>query len=266
MAALPSPYHQLMARKLAIFQPCVGDRIETVTSKNPHGLMKEQIGDEPNEQACFVKLLHTVEMHAPEDSGSRLVRLTVKVTDTGIVRLNGGALPQMKSGTILDISFPTAALVDAKDIAEFSGEQVVVIAQAKVWIALGISPNSSLPQGAERFPAQKLGIPAPYTFVMISLGEELRLRLQPGKRAVLLPCACEIPVLDETASSLNHAYTIVSEACETERISHTANVFTRAYIESGERWVSLDLIRKEREAAYEKNRASKSGSQGKAPG
>jgi hypothetical protein len=51
-------------------------------------------------------------------------------------------------------------------------------------------------------------------------------------------------VSDEPVASLNHAYTRLSEAFETWRISHTGNIYKRVlYRERNEKWYPLDVLR-----------------------
>lgn len=61
---------------------------------------------------------------------------------------------------------------------------------------------------------------------------------------ILLP---SVPGLKDTAISLNHAFTMLSEVFETQRISHTGNVYEQVlYQESGGVWHPLkDLRNKE---------------------
>ena len=52
------------------------------------------------------------------------------------------------------------------------------------------------------------------------------------------------PISAEPVFSLNHAFTKLSEAYETWRISHTGNIYTRVlYQEKNGRWYPLDLLR-----------------------
>ena len=53
----------------------------------------------------------------------------------------------------------------------------------------------------------------------------LRLTLRGTKKPQLLSVKCDIPALGKVANSLNHAYSLISEAYEIERISHIGNVF-----------------------------------------
>jgi hypothetical protein len=61
-----------------------------------------------------------------------------------------------------------------------------------------------------------------------------------------MPCVCTIPSLNMEAESLNHAFTIISEAYETKRRSHSGNVFERAYAQNDSgHWNNLDDLRLE---------------------
>jgi hypothetical protein len=88
-------------------------------------------------------------------------------------------------------------------------------------------------------------------FVELFLRQPQGLKLRGKKKALLLPCRVEVPALPgEPASSINHACSLISQAFEPWRISHTVNVFFKVYAldaTSGE-WLSLDIWRKQAEA------------------
>jgi hypothetical protein len=83
-----------------------------------------------------------------------------------------------------------------------------------------------------------------YWLVQLRLDQDLRIRIRSDQEARLEKCQCMITALNIKASSINHAFTIVSEAYETKRLSHTGNVFERAYtrVEPGG-WRTLDQLR-----------------------
>ncbi len=88
-------------------------------------------------------------------------------------------------------------------------------------------------------------------FVEIFLRQPQGLKLRGKKKALLLPCRVEIPALPgEPAASINHANTLISEAFEPWRISHTSNVYFKVYAreESDGQWLPLDAWRTEAEA------------------
>jgi hypothetical protein len=85
--------------------------------------------------------------------------------------------------------------------------------------------------------------------------------LTKGRKATgLSSTTIELPpaVSDETATSLNHALTILSEKFETWRISHTGNVYEQVfYQEKNERWYALDYLRNEKVERIEMEIADK---------
>lgn len=82
------------------------------------------------------------------------------------------------------------------------------------------------------------------SYVAADLRAELRLRLRGTKTATLENCPCFIPALNETAASVNHAYTLISQAFEPKRRSHTANVFSKAVYADEHGWHNkLELLR-----------------------
>lgn len=68
-----------------------------------------------------------------------------------------------------------------------------------------------------------------YWLIEVHLEQDLSIRIRGDQEARLEKCKCVIPALRREASSVNHAFTLVSEAYETQRLSHTGNVFERAY-------------------------------------
>lgn len=61
---------------------------------------------------------------------------------------------------------------------------------------------------------------------------------------------CYIPALNKDAVSLNNAYMIISQELETERKSHTGNVFKHGYIRENNYYINLETIRTEFQAQY----------------
>jgi len=60
------------------------------------------------------------------------------------------------------------------------------------------------------------------------------------------------PIKPNSADSLNHAFTILSEIYEPWRKSHTGNIYQRVfYQERNEKWYPIDVLRKAKEATEE---------------
>lgn len=96
---------------------------------------------------------------------------------------------------------------------------------------------AGLPGNVAAFP------PYPGRYVPVRLVEPLKLKKQGTKPGKLLPCRCGLPTLNEETMSLNHAFTRISEVYEPDRISHTGNVFERAYYKNGDHWIPLEKRR-----------------------
>lgn len=87
------------------------------------------------------------------------------------------------------------------------------------------------------------------SFVEIELKTSLRMMFRGTKQPALFDCGCNIPSLEETAKSLNHAYTLISTAFEPHRRSHTGNVFKKVFFLSNFEnytrgsWIELEHLR-----------------------
>ena len=93
------------------------------------------------------------------------------------------------------------------------------------------------------------------SFVAIELNQPLKLLLRGEKRPKLISCKCTIPVLDLEAESLNHAFTLITDAFEPERISRGGNVFNNLAAPDGDgHWELLDDVRKLYEDRLEERR------------
>jgi hypothetical protein len=91
---------------------------------------------------------------------------------------------------------------------------------------------------------EQKGLAPKYWFVEVRLEQPLYLRIRGDQEARLEKCDCLIPALSESATSINHAFTIVWEAFERKRQSHTGNVFERVFAFTENRWLSLDDLRR----------------------
>ena len=98
--------------------------------------------------------------------------------------------------------------------------------------AEGINPSGPVP------------IHTPYKFVEITLNADLWLQVRGDQEARLSSCPCNISALNKEAESLNQAFTLISEAYETKRLSHSGNVFERVYAQDERgNWQNLDEFR-----------------------
>jgi hypothetical protein len=91
-------------------------------------------------------------------------------------------------------------------------------------------------------------------FATIELQDTLYLWLRGTKAHNLSDSACSVPALNnKEAHSVNHACTLLSEAIEQHRISHTTNVFKSVYLlrRQPDRLCPLDRVRHDRTVLFE---------------
>jgi arginyl-tRNA--protein-N-Asp/Glu arginylyltransferase len=80
------------------------------------------------------------------------------------------------------------------------------------------------------------------------------------KSSRLSTCKCFVPALQEKATSLNHAYKIISKKVETKRPTNSGNVFKKVYyLDQRNRWQMLEHLRKRFDAQFERRYTSTRG-------
>jgi hypothetical protein len=114
-------------------------------------------------------------------------------------------------------------------------------------LLLGLSPateESARAIGLYGVGDLKLFPPSHPFYGMVILNQPMDMIVQGGSGR-LAGCRCSVPSLNMEARSLNHAYTLLSGRIETDRISHTGNVFQLAYYysECDASWHLLDRLR-----------------------
>ena len=137
-------------------------------------------------------------------------------------------------------------LQNPEDRDRFVRDEVFSLLSQGSSVLLGVSPHSVSDPKAQGLICnpQEIGVQTEYWLVEIRLQDDLRIRIRGDKEAKLEPCKCHIPALKRDVSSVNHAFTVISETYETQRLSHTGNVFQRAYTPVGpKRWKTLDELR-----------------------
>jgi hypothetical protein len=174
------------------------------------------------------------------------LRIALRSTGEGFTLLDGSPPPAIVKGTVCELVVRPEALQNPDDRNRFVRDEIIPILSKETPVLLGVSPHSvgnSKALGLICSP-QQIGVRTEYWLVEIRLLEDLRIRIRGDQEAKLEPCTCVIPALKREATSVNHAFTIISEAYETERLSHTGNVFQRAYTPVGpKRWQTLDDLR-----------------------
>lgn len=199
------------------------------------------------------------------DKTKKTVRILVQFRPGSILRSDGTPLPKIRDGTFGNLVLPASALADEAELQKLEEESTKELLQAGTSVFIGLNPSGGTSKDRERTtlatelsfdpereaPKPPGGIPpSPKTlfgrgydrFAEVVLKEPLIMRIRGDKQPSLEACKCCIPVLRTEARSLNHALTLLSVVFETERISHTGNVFTRVFYRCTEikDWRSLN--------------------------
>jgi len=180
------------------------------------------------------------------DRFEKTLTIPVKVVKGEFHYFYGGQLPSLAEGTICDLIVPVWAFEDKNFLAKLEARQVEELLPKGARIFTAIS-SAGVPihfrnlaftskELAQNFGGrhaeevkQKLFANNPDSlFVEVVLEEPLLLELRGAKHGRLMRVRCVIPDLqNEKAVSLNHAYRLISEAFEPNRISHAGNVFQK---------------------------------------
>ena len=217
------------------------------------------------------------------DSSEATVRIPVRIEKGRITYLYSRKRLPLRDGAVGELVLPAQAVLDRDWLSPLKAERPVEIVPAGESLLLAMRlrkipavyhgqlflPNSDRLRNHFQQPEDlhttelpldhfDTGVLKPLTwgddaFVEVKLVEPLSLVLRGTKSAILRGGECRIPVLDRQATSLNHAYTVISEVFEPERRSHTGNVFDRVRYFEGTYWRRLDDLRADREAEYEKH-------------
>lgn len=183
----------------------------------------------------------------------KTVRIPIRVINGEIKYFYGGELPLIENGVIGELILPEYSIKDERFIQVSQMEEKVEFLKSETSIAVGIS-KKSIPEDKKKF---LLKIPTVVwttdSYVQVELLEPLFLLIRGSKKSTLSNVKCYIPSLQCEADSINSAYSIISQAFETHRRSHTGNVFEKCFFQYDDLWYSLDFKRDIEEGTYEEN-------------
>jgi hypothetical protein len=174
------------------------------------------------------------------------LRVAVRFDGTQFALLDGSPLPAIAKDAVCELVLRPEQLQNPDDRDRFVRDEVCPILTQGSTVLLGVSPHSVGDPKALGLICnpQEIGVQTEYWLVEVRLKQDLKIRIRGDQEAKLEPCSCLIPSLEREATSINHAFTLISETYETERLSHTGNVFERAYTPVGpKRWQTLDDLR-----------------------
>lgn len=174
------------------------------------------------------------------DSLNKTVFIPIRYANGKIEYFYGGKLPKLKDGVIGELILPTYAVEDKKFLENISKEVIVdfLPSGTKLFVEINVNNFEKLDEVLKQFVIHKR-----CNFIEITLQEKLKLKLRGTKKPQLLSVKCDIPALGKVAYSLNHAYSLISEAYEIERISHIGNVFKKVYYCDDFSYHELDTLR-----------------------
>ena len=213
------------------------------------------------------------------DEYEKTAKIPIQIRDGQIQFYFDGPMPHFKEGIIGDLVLPYYAVLDSKARKLFSEERKIPLFKKKTLLYVMLRPE---PDDADRFanhllrPVKK-GIRQHIeldhgtilteihdhsfdmrrVFMTIELQDVLYLQLRGTKAPTLSETACKIPALNKDARSVNHACTLLSEAIERNRMSHTTNVFRTVYFfRSPDHLCPLEHIRRDRTVLFEERFSS----------
>lgn len=177
------------------------------------------------------------------DPNSATVRIGARWRAGQLTTLNDQPLPNIRDGAFIELVIPAWAVVNEADRQRLQSKRVIEMlpTDARVW--LGLSTKAVRPEVHEKFPKRGQGAAAGYLLAEVILLEPLSVLVDGSERAKLNDCRCGIFLLNTDARSLNHAFTLLSQEFEVDRMSHTGNAFRQGFTCQGKRWLSLDDLR-----------------------
>ena len=174
------------------------------------------------------------------DPLSRTVKIPVKMVK-GVLCLDPeGPLPAIEHGTRGELIIPAYALEDSKLVEKFNDVQKKLCLPKETLLAAKTNPGGLSQDLLNKLDSDR---EVPGTYVRIVLQEDLFIFLRGTKIPTLSGCKCFIPLLEKEARSINHAYALISQTFEPERMSHTGNVFAKIYYFDGRQWCTLERRR-----------------------
>lgn len=180
------------------------------------------------------------------DKTKKTVRILVRINGGCVVRYDGTPLPKIEDGTLGDLVLAASSLTDTTERQQLETESSVELLPKGSLVFVGLNLQALKGEHGNRLhKSEDLKIGHGYCFAEVRLLEPLMLHLRgSSKDPGLEDCKCVIPALEGVeARSLNHAFTLLSTKYETERISHTGNVFTRVFFRGKTGWHSLNEAR-----------------------
>ncbi|MDZ4799921.1 MAG: hypothetical protein SGI92_17325 [Bryobacteraceae bacterium] len=177
----------------------------------------------------------------------RNVVIPIKVGDHGELLLfdERSVTGAFRPGSRMTLRCELASIQDAPLYRFYDNHnETVEVARPDDELMLGLQAHLVSLDGHQKLlGASAQEIVSPFVFARVTLKEPLSIHWERGRLPRLSSCKCEAVGLGIEADSLNQIYTRLSEKFETERTTHTANVFDRAWLKNKDKWVKLSVAR-----------------------
>lgn len=180
------------------------------------------------------------------DPFAKTVKLPIRIVDGRAEYFYGGPFPKI-SNVIGDLVVPAFSLLEDQFLEECSQNDVSNLLPEETTLMVNVWAEWGTPGLCKNVTTGTLS-----GNVEVRLLEPLYLWHRGTKSSVLNRCKCYIPALKEEASSLNHAYTIISKKFETKRQTNSGNVFKKVYYPTDTNvWKPLERLREKHDAWFE---------------
>jgi len=188
------------------------------------------------------------------DSDQKTVVIPVEIRNGAINYLFDGPLPRIAEKTVCQLIVPESAIEDKDTIRFLSEERHIEIFPAGTPLYVELKPHKVPDRLFLTLPIKEYEKRHKCKYVEIIILEPLYLVLRGAKHPRLENARCTVPILNAEASSLNHAYTMLSQEFEKNRISHVSNVFSTIYFKHPYRigYHPLNYIRNDRDLLFDR--------------
>lgn len=186
------------------------------------------------------------------DNESRTVRIPVRIVNGMVKYYYGGDLPDIKDHIIGDLILPDYSIKDDKFLSISQQKEDVEILPEGSIIMVSVSTTSIPKEKRQHLKKIKSNIVIDKQVIDIQLLEPLYMHIRGSKKPNLSAVKCKIPSLEKDASSINNAYTLISQVYESHRKSYGGSVFNQCYYKEKDNiWYPLDNLRQKKESEFE---------------
>src|SRR5262249_377503 len=156
----------------------------------------------------------------------------------------------LKEGTLGDLILPESGLRDRRWVSLLGEERKVPLLGRATNVFASLRTHLKGKPPLIQLLSSQVHNRVPATFAPSMLNDTLFRFLHATKPPSLSDVECSLPTVYLSAKSPKHAYTLLSEYYEPQRVSHTGNVFKKILYSDRRTglWWPLDRLRADREA------------------